>query len=799
MTKIEEEKSRKMSLHFGKRIRQERQHRHLSQEALAEALGISPRSIRRWEQGQVMPQASIRLQISRFFGLHPDEFFPQREKQFTPDHLWNVPFPRNPFFVGREEILQHLYDQLGQEHAPFLTQSLVLSGLGGIGKTQIALEYAYRYRQDYHFIFWLAAETTESVMTSLQSIADLLQLPERQATEQPLMVAAVRQWLATHRKWLLIGDNVENPDLLQMVLPPLHQGVLLFTTRRQTLGSLAEPLELSPLSCEEGVALILRRTRQFTTSSPGAHTSSVAAELVTLLEGLPLALDQAGAYIEETGCSIADYLQRYRLQRQQVLARRGTHNGVHPASVTITLRFSVEQVEQEHAAAADLLRVCAFLHSEAIPEELFAAGAAHLGPVLCSVVTNPYQFDIALAALRNASLVTRHPETRTLSVHRLVQAVLQDQMEPAEMRLWSTRVVRMINAVFPEPQLTTWARCEQFLAQALACVALREAAKEALAEAYELFYKAGSYLLERGRYKEAEPLLVPIAAVKELPPGSNHLMLIQLLQKRAELLWQQGQYPSAEQLLHQVLAMSEMHLGPEHPEVAEALNNMAILFCHQDKYEQAEPLLQRALLINQQQAEPKRSEMALTLNNLATLYRYQGKYEQAESLFQQVLSIYEREVGPAHPDTALPLNNLATLYRHLGKYEQAEQFYQRALAIYERLMGSEHPETALMLNNLALVYQHQGKYEQAEALFQQALHIREQQIGAEHPKTLHTLSSLATLYQEQRKYEQAEPLLRRLLAIQRQQDGRNHPELAETLDALATCQEALGKEKRRSR
>lgn len=262
--------------------------------------------------------------------------------------------------------------------------------------------------------------------------------------------------------WLLIGDNVEDLDLLQTVLPSSRQGSLVLTTRSQTPGALAELMEVPPMNDEEGAMLVLHRCRQPGFSAPGGTGLPVrpgaletATALVRLLEGLPLALDQAGGYIEETGCGVAGYLQRYHGQRKHLLARRGMHAGAHPASVTATLRLSVQWIEQEHPAAADLLRLCAFLHAEAIPEELLVAGGPLLGPVLGPVMADLYQFDLALAALRKASLVTRHPEQRTLAVHRLVQAVLQDQMEPALLRLWSQRAICVVEAAFPLASMRT--------------------------------------------------------------------------------------------------------------------------------------------------------------------------------------------------------------------------------------------------------------------------------------------------------------------------------------------------------
>jgi hypothetical protein len=265
-----------------------------------------------------------------------------------------------------------------------------------------------------------------------------------------------------------------------------------------------------------------------------------------MLEGLPLALDQAGAYIEETGCSIAAYLQRYTYSRHQLLARRGIASaGDHPASVTTTVRLAIKQLERVDPAAEEVLRACAFLHPDAIPEEVLVRGAPHLGPVLESVNADPTRRDQAMAALRRFSLVSRHAETHTLSAHRLVQAVVQDDLDPAARQLWSGRVLRAVNATLPQVDFVTWAESERCLPHALLCIARLEQEKAALPEVTDVLFKTGSYLLERGRYGEAEPLLAQAVASGEMQHGTDHPLLIPYLVGLGTLWHKRGNYDLA--------------------------------------------------------------------------------------------------------------------------------------------------------------------------------------------------------------------------------------------------------------
>jgi transcriptional regulator with XRE-family HTH domain len=248
---------------FGALLSSYRKGRHVTQQRLAAAVGVGRNTIGRWERGDFLPESKgMVLELARH--LHLDD---QESRHLLEASLialspsWSVPLPRNPFFTGREGILEAVHAQLGVERAVALTHASALHGLGGVGKTQIALEYAYRHALEYSAVFWIAAETAESCLASLVQIAEVLQLPGRADQHQQRVVVAVQHWLATHSHWLLIWDNVEDLELLDRFLPPARQGAILLTTRCQTLGTRAVALDLVPMEPEEGVWFLLRRAK----------------------------------------------------------------------------------------------------------------------------------------------------------------------------------------------------------------------------------------------------------------------------------------------------------------------------------------------------------------------------------------------------------------------------------------------------------------------------------------------------------------------------------------------------------
>src|SRR5258708_23170263 len=345
------------------------------------------------------------------------------------ERCWNVPFGRNPFFTGRGPLLERLHEQLPRSHSAALHQSYAVSGIGGIGKTQTAIEYAYRYRGEYTAVFWVRAASRETLVADYVALARLLSLPGQDAPEQMRIVAAVRRWLEQHEGWLLILDNADDLQLLTDFLPSEGKGHVVLTTRAQATGKIAESLSVEKMERSEGMQLLLRQAKvlgseeAFVDVSRSLRTS--AQKLVEELDGLPLALDQAGAYIEETGCSLSEYLVLYQRRRLALLKRGSLISADYPHTVASTWSLSFGQVEQASPAAAELLRFCAFLHPDAIPEAIITEGAADLGPVLSLVAADPLLLNEAIQVLRRYSLVKRDPEAKLLNMHLLVQVVLK--------------------------------------------------------------------------------------------------------------------------------------------------------------------------------------------------------------------------------------------------------------------------------------------------------------------------------------------------------------------------------------
>ena len=665
------------------------------------------------------------------------DFIEQQSEKRPLELIENVPYARSPYFTGRDTILHNLHDVLNKDSATAITQGYAISGLGGIGKTQTAVEYTYRYRSEYRYIFWVRADTEVALQTDFVEIAKLLNLTEQNATNISDTSQAVKRWLEHKSEWLLIFDNADAPELLKAYYPRTPRGHILLTSRAQlfdTLG-IARPLALEKMDPEEALDFLFKRTER---AQSDPKEKKAAEELAAELGYLPLALEQAAAYITAKSARFQDYLASYQRQGLVLLNKANPKTGEYPASVANTWALNFQEVEKV-PIAADILRMSAFLSPEAIPLELLTEGASQLGPVFANELSSsedPLVLNEALEPLTRYSLIRLDVESQTYSIHRMVQEVVKDQMRAEQQAEWTERVVRAVAQIFPEVDYQMWSRCERLIPHALLCAEYIDRWSMTFWETRNLLLQVGIYFYQRGLYKEVEPLWKNALAVCEQVLGPEHPNTLAGLNNLANLYARQGMNEQAELLYLWTLEARERVLGPEHPNTLSTVNNLALNYIEQGKYKQAEPLSLWALQGREQVLGTEHPDTLASLSNLAILYRNQGKYELAEQLYRRTLSIRERTLGPEHPDTLINLNNLANLYYSQGKSEQAEHLYKHTLEISEQILGPEHPNTLIFINNLAYLYADQGRYGEAELLYQRALTTSDHMLGADHPHTI---------------------------------------------------------------
>ena len=701
-----------------------------------------------------------------------------------PKHF-TVPYARNAYFTGREEILTQLHETLGQSGAAALSQAKAIAGLGGVGKTQTAVEYAYRYFQQesgYDWVLWVNASNL-TLASSFGALATDLALPNHQENKLDENIAAVRHWLGTTDRWLLIFDNVDDPQAVKPFRPQNPKGRILITSRVQRLETLgvAGAIALDMMTKAEAEEFLQRRTER-NPIAPSEHQSIAA--LAKTLGYLPLALEQAAAYILAKGIGFGAYLRSYEKRRLQLLEKEKPQTGDYPESVATTWAINFEAVQTSSEAAADLLRVSAFLAPDNIPYEILLLGKDQLGAALGAALAETADDELVipelLEELTRYSLIRLETADR-YSIHRMVQEVLRDVLA-AQRQQWIDRTVAALNETFPNPEFENWWRCDRLIEHVLA-IDLQQATQTI--ELGRLLNQAGCFLDNQGRYIEAESIYLEALQLRKIVLGEQHTDTSTSLNNLAWLYYSQGRYEEAVPLYSEALETKRILFGDTHPDVASILNNLGLLYEAQGQYEQAELLLQQALEISIFSLGEEHPDVAQSLNNLAALYESQGRYEKAELSYLKALEMRRILLGEDHPDIVESLNNLADLYRTQGRLEESEILFLKVLQLGKYLWGENHPRIASSLNNLALVYFSQKLYSKAEKCYLQALKMNKALLGKIHPNIATCLNNLATLYKKQDRYEEAKLLYQQAIEMQRSLLREEHPSMASCLNNLA--------------
>ncbi|MBB5871969.1 tetratricopeptide (TPR) repeat protein [Allocatelliglobosispora scoriae] len=698
--------------------------------------------------------------------------------------VWNVP-SRNPNFTGRERELSRLVSGMD---AGSVVAVHSLKGMGGVGKTQLAIEYAHRYAAEFDLVWWVRAEDSVAVPGELVRLAAWLGLP---VDGDPVAVAeAVYAVLRGRRRWLLVFDNVEDSDTVRRWAPGGGGGRVLVTTRRAGLRAVGRVVDVDVFDRAESVALLTQRL-------PGISAED-ADRVAELLGDLPLALEQAAAYMDVTSMPAPVYIGLLESSSLGEMLRRGVVVG-HEHTVATVWRLSWQVLAVENPAAVELLRVCAYLAPEAIPLDLFTTHPDQIPVALGVAVGSVLEFTEAVGALTAYSLLRRDGDTVT--VHRLVQASIRADHNTTTAAGTShphTVAIRLLQADAPRGvhgRPEDWPRWRQLLPHVLSATNHDNAVTDVgdLVTVSWLLDRAGTFLQTQGQLRSAEPLLRRAVAIGEQVYGPDHPAVATSLGNLAMVLQDLGRYGDAEPLIRRALAIDEQVHGPDHPAVATSLGNLALVLQDLGRAGEAEPLLRRAVVIGEQVYGADHPTVATWLGNLAVVLQDLGRYGKAEPLLRRAVVIGEQVYGADHPTVATWLSNLAMVLQDLGRYGDAEPLLRRAVAIGEQVYGADHPTVATWLSNLAMVLQDLGRAGDAEPLLRRAVAIGEQVYGPDHPTVATWLSNLAVVLQDLGRAADAEPLLRRALAIDEQVHGPDHPDVATRLSKLAMVLQDLGR------
>ncbi|MFN9570422.1 MAG: tetratricopeptide repeat protein, partial [Cyanobacteriota bacterium] len=538
-----------------------------------------------------------------------------------------------PLFKGRAALIEQLEDA---------TRPVALMGPGGVGKTRLAIEHAWRQVGRCNAVLLISASSAEALNRNLAGLCggNALDLPQQSATEEAVQRQAVLHWLQANPGWLLIVDNVDTKEAaaeIETLLPQLGGGQVVLTTRLRNWSAAVKGLEVDVLEPDDARDFLLERTAERRRKAADDVTTAQAIA-VEDLGGLALALEQAGAYISQRRLSLAAYRSQWQSQREVVLAWSDPQLMQYDRSLATTWLTSYQEVDPP---ARTLLRRLAWFSTEPIPESLLEVEV----PGDPEAAAGAWE---AISQLEAYSLVNRSGEAPTFSLHRLVQEVgrlWQQQREQPEANELQAALGWLNGAFVGHPQdVRSWAVLDPLAPHAKAVAGFAEAS--GISEpTSRLLNQLGSLSLSKAAYGEAEPLM-----------------------RRA-------------------LAIAEASYGNDHPRVAIDLNNLAMLLQDTGRLAEAEPLVHRALAIDEATYGPDHPNVARNLNNLAALLQDTNRLEEAEPLMARVVEIFEISYGKDHPIVANALNNLAALLQATNRLAEAEPLMRRAFVIIWKSLG----------------------------------------------------------------------------------------------------------------
>ncbi|NUR71633.1 MAG: tetratricopeptide repeat protein [Hamadaea sp.] len=670
--------------------------------------------------------------------------------------VWRME-PRNPEFTGREELLAELHQRL-HSGQPAVVQAL--RGLGGVGKTQIAIEYAHRYADEYDLVWWVNAEDPDLIGEQLAALSVRLRLADVSA-DTATAAAIVLEHLRRHDRWLLIFDNAENAYDLRHWLPG-GGGHVLITSRRGGWETIAAVIDIDVMDRAESVRLL--RTCH------AGLTEAEAAQLAEALGDLPLALVQAGSFLAETATSVEKYLELLATQAPEVLNEGGPHG--YPQSLVAVIDLSTARLAEISPPGLAMFQLCAFLAAETIPTEWLtrdlsvpAAGEARRGILWIG------RYGLATVAGGGVRL------------HRLTQAILRSRLSSAESEAMRERARAILVGNTPgDPEdPATWPKWSRMVPHLIAV----DPGSSADPGLRTLACDASWYLIERGDVDASARLAEDLRESwrAESGPDAYHVLLV--TRSLARALREQGHYDQALAIYTDALERCRRVLGTDHSLTLRIAHGMAIDLHLLGRYEEARNLQREAYERYRATLGEDHPHTLHSANHLAEDLHALDEYEQARRLHEDTLERYRRVLGDDHPDTLRSVNYLAADLRSLGDLDRARELQAETLERRRRVLGINHPNTLESATSLAETLHLLGLNEDAKELQEDTYQRYTRVLGASHPETLRAGRNLAETLQSVGDVERALRLAGETFAIYQRELGANHPETLHCADCLA--------------
>ena len=703
----------------------------------------------------------------------------QDERPVLPDRevrvprVWNLP-GRNRGFTGRDRLLEVLHEDL---HPSDRAMVLVLRGMGGVGKSQLAAEFAHRFASDYDIVWWIEAGQPELIGPQVAELAVELGCAPTGADTTASVRAAMAD-LRARSRWLLVFDNAGSPAELKGWLPGSATGHMLITSRAGGWDEIAETIDIDVFDRTESVTLLQARVAPLSAAD--------ASKLAAALGDLPLGVAQAAQYLAETGMPPGEYLDLLSTCAAKILGEGRL--AFYPRSLAAATQLEADRLEDEDPAAVKLLTLCAFLAPEQVSMRLISAAAHDLPEPLASRAADPVTLRRLLAAIARSALA--RVGDNCLQMHRLTQAILRDGLtseQTAEARAASEAIVvagnpgdRTDPATWP-----SWAQLMPHLLAVSPAASNNPAILDLAAVASRQLWRRGD---TRGTYELASKLY---QGWRERL-GENDPHTLSAAESLGDVAWDQGHFVDARKIDEDTLARRRRVLGDDHPDTLTSASSLASDLRKLGRFQDARNLQQQTLDRRRRVLGDDDPDTLHSARDLAAILSKLGDPRGAQELDEDALARSRRVLGDDHPDTLTSASYLARDFRKLGRLQDARNLQQDTLDRRRRVLGDDHPDTLRSARDLAAILRELGDPRGAQELDEDALARSRRVLGDDNPDTLTSVSSLAADFRKLGRLREARDLQQDTLDRRRRVLGDDHPDTLRSARDLAAILRELG-------
>ncbi|KAJ5784706.1 uncharacterized protein N7503_009918 [Penicillium pulvis] len=757
---------------------------------------------------------------------HGQIILPAERGESRAKPISTVPLPHDPDFVSRDALLEQI-----QKKALIPGSRIALVGLGGVGKTQLAVEYCHQLQRQSPdtWILWVHASNVARCEKSLRELADRAKIPHDHNTNIFQVVGA---WLQDEivGQWVLVLDNVDDDELLRKPLtmqsndstqPPLRylfqssNGSIIVTSRNKgvalNIARHSDIIEVQPMNEAEALNLLQRKLSTFAEQKD-------MIQLVKALDYMPLAIVQAAAYITHhmPRCSVSKYLEKVQKSDQKA-ARLLDYEAslLHrdweaKNSILVTWQISFDYIKQIQPSAADLLSLMSFYDRQGIQESLLRLQASQGNREISHLKRHAEEssededtsseseadnhFNDDITTLSYYALITVGEDNTFFTMHRLVQVTVRTWLKVhGQLEQWKEQFINHLYSEFPTGAYENWEKCRSLFPHIKSAESQRPRSEDSIQKWTSLLYRGAWYALDSGYIAESREMAYKSRAYRQKARGAEDEDTLTSTTILADIYRQEGLLEEAEQLHIQVMEARKTKLGADHPQTLSSIADLASTYRKQGRWDDAQQLDMQVLEGRKTKLGADHPDTLMSMANLSTIYWDQGRWGEAEQLQIHVLEAHKSKLGTDNLTTLSSIASLATTYGSQGRWGEAEQLQIQVVEARKLKLGADHPDTLMSMANLSTTYWDQGRWGEAEQLDLQVLETRQTKLGADHPKTLSSIANLATTYWSQGRWGEAEQLQIQVMEARKTKLGADHPKTLSSIADLATTYRKQGR------